>query len=431
MDQTNRLNFLKRLNIWPILVFVSILGCTFFVNLIMARQILLKDREIIRSYSSEMANSISAFMNQRLQLTYSLMAYVKVKPSITENDFLKFANATIGDATGVMSLQLAPNGIVKFVTNKKNNQKAIGHDLRGDPARRHLVERSIQERRYFIAGPIDLIQGGRAIVARNPIFLNDPNGEEYFWGFSTILLDVDMILQSAVSINERSNILFAIRGKDALGSKGDTFWGNPEVFKSKPVLENIVLPSGSWEVGAIRLENPPGLLETNIIVWLIGLTLATVSAWLIRKILLEPIILGKAIQVATHNLQVSKLEAERANRAKSEFLSRMSHELRTPMNAILGFTQLMQMDADNSPASQKNENLDKVFSAGKHLLKLINEILDLSRVESGKIELHIETINIVPIVKDAISTLKHLAKENNITIEHHNPTNGLFLCNQS
>ncbi|GAH45571.1 unnamed protein product, partial [marine sediment metagenome] len=107
----------------------------------------------------------------------------------------------------------------------------------------------------------------------------------------------------------------------------------------------------------------------------------------------------------TAELAAARDEAEFANSAKSEFLSRMSHELRTPLNAILGFGQLLEMDAKKLDEIQ-NENVSEIITAGLHLLKLINEVLDLAKIESGKLDIHIENISIDKIIMDCISLIK-------------------------
>ena len=106
--------------------------------------------------------------------------------------------------------------------------------------------------------------------------------------------------------------------------------------------------------------------------------------------------------------------AERANKAKSEFLSSMSHELRTPMNSILGFSQLLEYDDDLS--TDNKESVDEILKAGKHLLKLINEVLDLAKIEAGQIELTLESVPITSVLNDCVGLVSTLSLKKEITI---------------
>jgi adenylate cyclase len=111
-------------------------------------------------------------------------------------------------------------------------------------------------------------------------------------------------------------------------------------------------------------------------------------------------------------LEIARDEAMAATQAKSKFLASMSHELRTPLNAILGITEMLQEDAKEADQSELVEPLGRVSRAGKHLLKLINEVLDLSKIEAGRLELHTETFDIAGMVKDAAATALPLARTN-------------------
>lgn len=129
-------------------------------------------------------------------------------------------------------------------------------------------------------------------------------------------------------------------------------------------------------------------------------------------------------------LKESRRKAEEANHAKSEFLSRMSHELRTPMNAILGFTQLLEVDEENPLVDGQKEMLAFITSAGKHLLELINDILDLSTIESRELELSLEIVDIAPIIDNATSIFEALALASGkgISLDYQrNPVDSYFV----
>ena len=118
------------------------------------------------------------------------------------------------------------------------------------------------------------------------------------------------------------------------------------------------------------------------------------------------------IEVKSRQLAAARDAADEANRTKSSFLSSMSHELRTPLNAIIGLTDMMVGNAARFGTEKALEPLRRVHRAGTHLLGLINQVLDLSKIEAGKLELNLESISIPPLVEEVIGTARPLAEQN-------------------
>lgn len=116
-------------------------------------------------------------------------------------------------------------------------------------------------------------------------------------------------------------------------------------------------------------------------------------------------------------LQKAKAAAEAANQAKSVFLANMSHELRTPLNAVIGYSEMLEEEAEDVGHADFVPDLQKIRAAGKHLLGLINDILDISKIEAGKIELYIEQFDIAEVVHDVVATIQPLVEKNHNQLE--------------
>ncbi len=126
--------------------------------------------------------------------------------------------------------------------------------------------------------------------------------------------------------------------------------------------------------------------------------------------------LEQRIAEKTAHLRKANLELERANKMKSEFLSNMSHELRTPLNAIIGFAEVLKDKIPGDLNEEQIEFVQDIHSSGQHLLQMINDILDLSKIEAGKMSLQYETFFVPDAITDVFHILKGLAKKKNLLL---------------
>src|SRR5262249_59637576 len=118
------------------------------------------------------------------------------------------------------------------------------------------------------------------------------------------------------------------------------------------------------------------------------------------------------IVMRTAELAEARDHAVEASRAKSQFLAAMSHELRTPLNAIIGYSEILQEDAEAANNTAALKDLGRIHAAGKHLLTLINDILDLSKIEAGQMDVYLETAPLGELVAEVASTIRPVVEKN-------------------
>jgi signal transduction histidine kinase len=161
---------------------------------------------------------------------------------------------------------------------------------------------------------------------------------------------------------------------------------------------------------------PSALQGLGIVSTVAASLYVTMMAFYYAKILASGVELESEMKrhlATASELRRATAEAERASTAKAEFLAKMSHELRTPLNAVIGYSQILLEDAAAEDDAETAADLDKIHGAGQHLLRLINEVLDLSKIEAGKMELFIETVDAATLIRETVDGCRGAAANNN------------------
>ena len=190
-----------------------------------------------------------------------------------------------------------------------------------------------------------------------------------------------------------------MKSSDELGELAATF-NRMSIQIERLHLERIRSERAQREREVTRLQETERLLEAKV---------AQRTSELAHK--------NEELSRSQEELAKARDEALRANQAKSGFLAKMSHELRTPLNAILGYTDLLQEEAGDANQPDLIPDIQKINLAGKQLLALVNDILDLSKIEAGRMELYLETFDIASIIHDAAETVEPLAQKNGNVLE--------------
>jgi signal transduction histidine kinase/sensor domain CHASE-containing protein len=188
----------------------------------------------------------------RIFLLDGLVALVRVDPQLDRASFEEFSASLVDSATGIRTIGLAPEGIIRDVFPREANAAAIGRNLLTAPGQSETVERAIRTRRPILAGPIALPQGGKGIAMRQAVFLNArPGDQDRFWGIVSIVVDADTLLAEARIGARKNGFDLALRGADALGAAGGPIFGDPQVFARGARVADIAFPGGSWQIGGI------------------------------------------------------------------------------------------------------------------------------------------------------------------------------------
>ena len=320
--------------------------------------------------------------------------------------FESVASRLYGDDPAVKTIELAPNGIIQNVYPFKENQKAIGMNMLAEHERKEAATLAKDTRKYTLEGPYDLKQGGKGALLYDPIYVN-----EKFWGFSILVIDWDAFLDEIhLSDLKKASYDFVIWKTDRVTKKKIIISQSSKNIDSNTLLIKCKLPNNKWNFEIVPKQ---GWINTYVMISLVVasilidfLVTAAIAQFEIRH--------RKDLEYASQ-IEWQAKKAQEASAAKSRFLFSMSHDIRTPMNAIMGYTELMEKNIGN--AEKEKDYLSKIHSSSKFLLDLINSILEMARIESGKETLNIKACNIFDVLDSLNSVFEKQAEQKGLTYQ--------------
>lgn len=252
-----------------IALFVSFLCCIFFGLLIVSyfrqtREIWKKDEQarlerVLTNKRSGLENNLYA----RIYYTKSVAAYVSLHPDLSDGEFYNLAAELIGDDPLINTMALSKDGIIGAVFPREGHEEAIGLNLFEHAERKEMVKKTIETGKTFVAGPVELVEGGIAFISYTPVFDKTGPPPPSFWGIADIVIKREEFFEAADLKKTEQGASFAVRGYDGLGERGAVFFGDPSIFERDPATVKIELPDGEWILAAIPQNGWAGYLDQD------------------------------------------------------------------------------------------------------------------------------------------------------------------------
>ncbi|MBI5007059.1 MAG: PAS domain S-box protein [Nitrosomonadales bacterium] len=224
----------------------------------------------------EVRSRIEVNLRGDVQLVKGLVSVVAAQPYITQAEFARAAKPLFDGGSNLRNIGAAPDMVIRLMYPMAGNEKAIGLDFRKTPSQFETADQARRTGQLVLAGPLQLAQGGVGIIARIPVFVEDARGGRRFWGLISAVIDAERLYLGSGLQDEGLPLEIALRGKDGKGGRGEVFFGRPELFSADPVVMEVALPSGSWEMAAVphggwpaRADNAGALRLTFLVIALL------------------------------------------------------------------------------------------------------------------------------------------------------------------
>lgn len=337
-----------------------------------------KDEKTTGKYMAQITEKrVRARLDQYSMLSALLGNYISAGENLDENTFSELAEKIPNEDGVIKAFELAPEGIVTDIYPKEGNEGAFGLDMLQEHERKKDAILARDSGKYTLGGPYQLKQGGTGALLFNPVYQDNNSEQGEFWGFVILVIDWERFI-GEINLDYLSDADFCYR-----------IWTYDRGSRDKIILaesqdnmpDNILtvecaVPNNTWYFDIIPSE---GWSPRSY--WIMCIVISYVFSLLIATVFY--LISSKKHRERQYEAELEKAaeQAKNANEAKTRFLFNMSHDIRTPMNAIVGFSGLLEKNLQNERKAK--EYLEKIQSSSNLLLRIINQVLEMARIESG------------------------------------------------
>lgn len=343
-------------------------------------------------------NRIKSQLNRYLDVSEFFQNIIGSGHQMDSKEFQALSQMISDDSQIIKAIELAPDGVVKDIYPLKGNEAAFGIDMLNSPARKHEANLAMKSGEYTIAGPYELNQGGLGSLLFEPIYITDKSGEKSFWGFSILVLDWNRFLEE-LELDKLTDASYCYQmwKKDGNSGKKTIIAQGGDAIHKGAVQISCKVPNDTWYFEIIP-HTGWVTVKQQALVFLVAVSIAVLATAICYLMLHRK----QREKLYTEEIRKSAEKARKANEAKTRFLFNMSHDIRTPMNAIVGFSGLLEKSIHDEKKSL--DYIKKIRVSSDILLTIINQVLEMARIESGKITLNPESVNIREMV-EAMNTV--------------------------
>ena len=363
-------------------IYCYIVGLIAFLTALIVGVFLLhnleKDEKTTGKYMAQITEKrVRARLEQYIILSELLENYISAGENLDESTFSELAEKIPNEDGVIKAFELAPEGIIADIYPKQGNEGAFGLDMLLEHERKKDAILAKESGKYTLGGPYQLKQGGTGALLFNPVYQDNNSDKGEFWGFVILVIDWERFI-GEINLDYLSDADFCYRiwTYDRDSSDWIILAESQDNMPDNILTVECTVPNNTWYFDIIPSR---GWIPRSY--WIMCIAISYIFSLLVATVFYLTSSKKYRERQYEAELEKSAEQAKNANEAKTRFLFNMSHDIRTPMNAIVGFSGLLEKNLQNEKKAK--EYLEKIQSSSNLLLMIINQVLEMARIESG------------------------------------------------